>query len=202
MARRPSGAIDRYYQRQFMGVLLNISLILMYIAIFIYLKVIWKLDNIQTIVLALIPIPLCILGAVSIKKWKKKRWLSSGIYQADNMSGEEFETFLDYHFSELGYKSKHIGRSNDYGADLILTDKKRKKTIVQAKRYKSKVGIKAIQEVIGAITFYDADDGIVITNSYFTSQARALADKGNITLIDRPKLAKLIENTNYKWRTD
>ena len=41
-----------------------------------------------------------------------------------------------------------------------------------------------MQEVVGAVSFYDADEGWVITNSTFTPDAKALAQKNNVTLID------------------
>lgn len=118
---------------------------------------------------------------------KRKRYLNSGIYDIDNMSGIEFEEFLKYYFIENGYKVTETSKSHDFGADLIL--KRNNYTIVvQAKRYKGKVGIKAVQEVIGAISYYGANKGMVITNSFYTRSAIELARASNIVLWDRENL--------------
>lgn len=123
---------------------------------------------------------------------KKKKYLNSKIYQIDTMTGIEFENLLKYHFSNLGYKVKTTPTSSDYGADLILKNDE-SKIVVQAKRYKNKVGIKAVQEIIGAIGYYEADKGMVVTNSYFTTNAINLAKSNDIELWDRNKLIEVFK---------
>ena len=44
------------------------------------------------------------------------------------------------------------------------------KIVVQAKRYNSKVGMSAIQEVYTAKKYYKADEAWVITNNYYTER--------------------------------
>jgi HJR/Mrr/RecB family endonuclease len=41
-----------------------------------------------------------------------------------------------------------------------------------------------VQEIVGAIKFYNSDEGWVITSSSFTASARSLAQANNIKLID------------------
>jgi len=53
---------------------------------------------------------------------------------------------------------------------------------------KKNVGIKAVQEMFSARNHYKADECWVITNSFFTKQAKKLADSNNVKLIDRPQL--------------
>ncbi len=65
-----------------------------------------------------------------------------------------------------------------------------KKIVVQAKRYKKKVGLKAVQEVVSAKNYYKADECWVITNNYFTAPAVKLAQSNNVSLIDRDLLIK------------
>jgi restriction system protein len=48
-----------------------------------------------------------------------------------------------------------------------------------------------VQEIVGAIKFYNADEGWVITNSTFTASARSLAQANNIKLIDGHDLKDL-----------
>lgn len=108
----------------------------------------------------------------------------------DNMSGNQFEKYLVNIFKNKGYSVTHVGGSGDYGADLILK-KDNEKIIVQAKRYSNSVGVKAVQEVISAKEFYHGTKAIVITNNFFTPNAKTMANKCNVVLVDRNKLLKL-----------
>ncbi|WP_088325033.1 restriction endonuclease [Bacillus cereus] len=55
------------------------------------------------------------------------------------------------------------------------------KTIgIQVKRYSDKVPNKAVQEVIAGIAYYKLDQGVVITNTYFTKQAQNQAKGTNV----------------------
>jgi restriction system protein len=100
------------------------------------------------------------------------------------MSGEEFENYLSEHFRKIGYRVKLTPKSNDYGADLVLR-KGGEKIVVQAKRYQSKVSNKAIQEIVGALGYYNAQKAMVVTNSYFTKNACDLARANGVELWDR-----------------
>ncbi|WP_078592940.1 restriction endonuclease [Evansella clarkii] len=114
------------------------------------------------------------------------------IDKVDKMSGRQFEHFLKTLFEEKGYKATVTKDSGDYGADLILK-KRGKKTVVQAKCYSSSIGLSAVQQVVAAVSFYKADEALVITNNYFTKQAKALANANKVTLIDRTKLCNMMD---------
>ena len=100
------------------------------------------------------------------------------------MSGEEFERYLKAYFEKKGYKVNLTPKSHDYGVDLILKNKY-ETVIIQAKRYKNKVGISAIQEIVAARGMFEADRCMVITNSYFSKSACDLANANNVELWDR-----------------
>ncbi len=127
-------------------------------------------------------------------KRAKRRLLESGIAEVDKMSGRHFESFLKELFMKRGFTVKETAVVGDYGADLIL-EKAGTRLVVQAKRWKQNVGIKAVQEAIGSIKHYNAHNGVVITNSYFTDNAKDLARSNNIELWDRDKLIDLIRET-------
>lgn len=126
-----------------------------------------------------------------------KSLLNSGIDIADKMSGEEFEKFLLVHFQKLGYKGNTTATTNDYGADLVLT-KDTKKIVVQAKRWSSKVGIGAVQQIIGAKMYYNANECIVATNNYFTPNAINLANSSSVELWDRTKILEIMLSNGRK----
>lgn len=119
-----------------------------------------------------------------LKLIEKQRLAKSGISDIDKMSGELFEKYLEVLFERLGYKVERTRYIGDYGADLIV-QKDGIKTVVQAKRYRGKVGVRAIQEAVGAKGYYNCDKAMVITNSYFTRQAKELASKNGVELWNR-----------------
>ncbi|WP_293334060.1 restriction endonuclease [Microcoleus sp. CAWBG58] len=122
---------------------------------------------------------------------QRKRLSDSGILEVDTMTGKEFENFLYVHFRQCGYNVNLTQDSQDYGADLILY-KDGLKTVVQAKRSKNPVGIKAVQEVAGAVRHYKGNKGRVITNNRFTENAYKLAKSNDLELWDRKKLIEFI----------
>lgn len=109
----------------------------------------------------------------------------------DGLSGEEFENYLFNLFENLGYEVESTPASNDYGADLVIA-KGAERTVVQAKRYSNTVGISAIQEVVGAKNYYQANKCMVVTTNYFTTNAIELAKTSNVELWDRDILIKMI----------
>lgn len=136
---------------------------------------------------------LYILFKIWLNTRKTRKLRKSGIREVDKMSGEDFEKFLGELFKRRGFKVKLTAASGDYGADLILKDGK-DVIAVQAKRYSSTVGVKAVQEIIGAVKMYDATEAWVVTNSHFTRQAEKLADINDVYLIDRDELIQLMLN--------
>lgn len=133
-----------------------------------------------------------ILGsAFYLYRRHKRKLMESGIDIIDEMSGVLFEELLMEHFKKLGYKARMTAKTADYGADLIL-EKEDEKIVVQAKRWNQNVGISAIQQVVGSISYYQANKGMVISNSYYTQNAERLARSNNIELWDRDKLVDFL----------
>ena len=132
---------------------------------------------------------------ISLKKFEDEllnpNIKSISIEDIDLMNGFEFEDFLSKLFINMGYNVTTTKLSGDQGADLIL-ERNVKKTVVQAKCYSGKISNKAVQEVVASIKHYNAELGMVVTNSYFSKSAINLADSNNIRLINRDKLSELI----------
>ena len=124
-------------------------------------------------------------------KTRKNKPIESG--DVTDMSGIEFENHLAQLLKSNGFDSvSGTPKTGDQGADLIA--KRNGKTIIiQAKRYEGAVGNKAVQEVVGAINFYNGDEGWVITNSSFTKSARELAKKSGVKLIDGTDMQQFSE---------
>lgn len=151
--------------------------------------------NIKTSIITVLGlITACILMYYLYKMKQHNDIIKSNIATIDKMTGEEFEDYLLLQFKKKGYRGNTTSKTGDYGADLVLT-KNNIKTVIQAKRWKWKVGIEAVQQITGALKYYNADKGIVITNSNFTPNAVNLARVNGIELWDRRKLIDFI-NTN------
>ena len=123
---------------------------------------------------------------------KEKEELAFKYNMLNIENGNDFEIYLTNLFRELNYKVKHCGKSGDQGGDIIIS-KNDTTYVIQAKYYANKVDNTSVQEVIGAIRFYNANRGVVITNSIFTKNAKELAKSNKIILIDGSKLKKLIQ---------
>lgn len=139
---------------------------------------------------------------VVVKAVKKHKWeqngkrgvillLSSTIDDIDIMEGYEFENYLKTLFFYAGFGAETTKKAKDYGADIILTDENGSKIVVQAKRYNKKVGVKSVQEIMGAMSHYKANEGMVVTNSTFSFEAETLAKDNNIRLVDRKELIEM-----------
>ena len=114
----------------------------------------------------------------------------------DKMDGHEFE----YACAELlrcsGYRDVEVTQDScDYGVD-ILAKRGTLKYAIQCKRYGSNVGVKAVQEVGMGMDFYSCDSAVVMTNSYFTNQAKKLAKTTGVRLWGRDELEEFIEKYN------
>lgn len=145
-----------------------------------------------------------VLFIEELKEWKlgmeletferhltKKDFKSTSINEVDLMTGIEFEHFVGSLLKKMGYNAKVTKASGDQGADLIA-NKNNQMTVIQAKCYSGSVSNKAVQEVAASIKHYNADGGMVITNSTFTRSAIELADSNNIRLVDRNRLIELM----------
>lgn len=137
---------------------------------------------------------------IAIFKWMKLS--KSGIREVDTMSGDVFEKYLLTLFFKLGYKVQLVGsHAGDYGTDLII-ERDGVRTAVQAKRWKSVVGIKAVQEVYGSLKLRNCTKALIVTNSSFTRQAQELARANGVELWDRSTLVnKILESRSNEKKT-
>ena len=64
---------------------------------------------------------------------------------------------------------------------------------IQAKYYTGKLSNTPVQEIAGSLKYYNANQGVVVTNSSFTPGAEELAKANNVILVDGRDLKKLID---------
>ncbi|SDJ27511.1 restriction endonuclease [Salimicrobium halophilum] len=130
------------------------------------LELLWSmLTAIPLLTLGLI---LFFIGALSVamigKVLREHKLRKSGILEVDKMSGRKFEEYLQALLKARWYYVQLTPASGDFGADLILSSKGNR-IIVQAKRYKRNVGVKAVQEIASAKSYYKMNKCWVITKN-------------------------------------
>ncbi len=107
------------------------------------------------------------------------------------LRGIPFEDYLQEVFEMLGYCVKRTKKARDQGLDLILTGKGRM-IGVQCKGYQGSVGDDAVQQAHAGKGYYSCDCCVVITNSYFSPDARSLASRLGCILISGAQIPDLI----------
>ncbi len=111
------------------------------------------------------------------------------IEEVDEMTGWEFERWLEGFFKQLGFGVERTPYRGDFGADFVLSWNNAR-IAVQAKRTSVRVGVRAIQEVVAAKAYYECSHSMVVTNSYFTDQAVILARANDVWMRSRDDLAR------------
>ena len=88
-----------------------------------------------------------------------------------------FEEVVADLFESKGFKVKLTSRSKDFGADFIAW-KNGEKIACQVKRYhkNNKVGVKDLNQVLGAKDYYNCNKAMLITTSSLTYNAWELAN--------------------------
>ncbi len=146
-------------------------------------------STLASIVLGLIAAGISMLFLMNYLEQRGYR--KADIDDIDRMGGLTFEKYLVTLFTLLGYVATKTDDHYDFGADLIL-EKNSEVTVVQAKRYRHKVRIDAVQQVVAAKMHYKADKAMVVTNSGFTNSAYQLAKSNGVELMGRKRLIKAI----------
>lgn len=115
----------------------------------------------------------------------------------DKLFGYEFERFCASILYNEGYQNVTVTKkSSDHGVD-ILAEKDGISYVIQCKRYSSNIGNSAIQQAHAGKTIYKKDVAIVLTNQYFTPQAKEEADQLGVKCWDRDKLNEMIVDLSY-----
>jgi restriction system protein len=112
----------------------------------------------------------------------------------DAMSGPEFERYVARLMRASGYRwVKVSGGAGDMGADVIGQSPCGRRVVVQCKRYAGNLGSPDVQRFAGtARDIHRADVALLVTTGRPTTQAREVALRCRITLVDRPALARWV----------
>jgi restriction system protein len=131
------------------------------------------------------------LLALTLAGWAyNQHYLSRArLEDLDEMTGWEFERWLEQFFKRVGFDVMRTPYRGDFGADFVLTWNGIK-IAVQAKRSRRQVGVAAVQEVVAAKAYYGCEQAMVVTNGYFSDQAIILGRANGVRMRFRDDLAK------------
>lgn len=150
-------------------------------------------------VVSVLVLTLAISSLIHVLRARKyeKNLRKSGIRDIDRMDEKEFGAFIKLLFGEVGFKSIEVEEQEVlFGADFILDGET--KAVLQINRLgeNTRVGVRAVQEIVSARIYHGAEEAWLITNTVFTENARHLAEVCHVKLIDRFLLQKLILTVN------
>ncbi|MGX1546972.1 restriction endonuclease [Streptomyces adustus] len=117
--------------------------------------------------------------------------------QIDAMDDRAFEWALRDLLVRDGWTARQVGRHGDQAADVIGQDRRRGRIVVQAKHTKiaGKVGAPVMYQVKGtAGPVHGADIAVVVTNGFFTRDARAWGERHHVQWVDRDRLRSWAEH--------
>jgi restriction system protein len=127
------------------------------------------------------------------------RWRKSEAYRAlrmadvDDMSGEQFERYVSELLNKQGYKTARADARNDYGVDIVA-ERDGVRYAVQCRRNSEDISRSAVSDAVAGKHYYKCGRAMVVTNRYFRSGVRELADSSQCELIDRDALAGWIQS--------
>ena len=128
---------------------------------------------------------------IRYEQWKVNKYHNVNF---DIMDGHQFEYFCAEVLKDNGFTFVEVTqKSGDHGVD-ILANKGGVRYAIQCKCYSKNVGNKAVQEAYSGKDIYKANIAVVLTNRYFTEQAKRDAQKLKVELWDRTKLLYFIRH--------
>lgn len=114
----------------------------------------------------------------------------------NKLGGHEFEDLVQQLLIKMGFKTEGRQPSADGGVDIVAVSSEPfvgGRYVVQCKRYSGSVSSPIIRDLYGVVNASNANKGILITTSLFTSDAIEFAKDKPIELIDGVRLVELLQ---------
>ncbi len=118
-----------------------------------------------------------------------------------SLSPLEYEQYCLSQMRLEGWSGKPTPVTSDQGADVIC-EYGDIRAVIQCKLYNQPVGNTAVQEVISARIFYEANVAAVVTNASFTRSAIQLAEKAMVSLLHDTQLRVWAKKNKSKNTAD
>jgi restriction system protein len=122
----------------------------------------------------------------------------------DHMTGPQFEDYVARLMRDSGCRRVRVcGGAGDMGADVIGYSADGRRLVVQCKRYKGNLGSPDVQRFAGtARDIHGADVALLVTTGRPSAQARDVARRCRITLVDRAALARWVGTGTPPFASD
>lgn len=105
-------------------------------------------------------------------------------------AGIAFEEHVADRLRANGFVVERTSRSHDKGADLI-GELDGLRYAIQCKEHSKPIGVKGVQEAVGARAFYSCDYAVLVTSSSFTAAAYDLAREAKCSLLHVDQIDQL-----------
>ena len=112
----------------------------------------------------------------------------------------QFEKLIELIYLHRGFSVKRLGGANpDGGVDLII-ESPTERFVVQCKHWRKwTVGVRHIREFLGTITDSKISKGIFITLTGYSGDAKQLADKHGIQILNESDVIKMLEDAGLMY---
>lgn len=134
----------------------------------------------------------CLLWYLRMRNRAKLRaaLLDAGTANPMQLTPEQYEQFCATLLTNNGWNARLTRRTGDFGADIIA-EKAGQKLAIQCKQWSKSVGVKAVQEAHKAISYYRANQAIVVTTTGYTHAAKDLAKSTGVRLLSHTDLVDM-----------
>ena len=121
------------------------------------------------------------------------------VQQIRSIDWFQFEQLVCLVCQKRGYTVRRRGGANADGGIDLEVEKDGKKVAIQCKHWKTwNVGVKAVREFLGALTDAGISRGKFITLGGYTGDAKVLADKHHIVMVNETDFARMLEATDAR----
>jgi HJR/Mrr/RecB family endonuclease len=127
-----------------------------------------------------------------VNRWRDKRRLKSvrSINEMLALSPTEFEDMVAEIYRARKCRVEHRGGPGDKGVDLMVTDPKGYRHVVQCKRYKGRINRAHIDELDSVVGSEGAIGGILVTTGQASPEVHRRAKEKGVVIIDGTKLVQ------------
>lgn len=112
----------------------------------------------------------------------------------------QFEKLIELIYLHRGFAVKRLGGANpDGGVDLII-ESPTEKFVVQCKHWRKwTVGVRHIREFLGTMTDSKISNGIFITLTGYSEDAKQLAEKHGIQMLNESDVIQMLEESGIMY---
>ncbi len=108
----------------------------------------------------------------------------------------QFEKLVELIYQHRGYSVQRLGGANPDGGVNLIIESATEKFIVQCKHWRKwSVGVRHIREFLGAMADSGIPHGIFITLTGYSGDAKQLADKHGIQILNESDVINMLEDS-------